>query len=498
MEISLLIFWLLLLGAAICTALVRVKPALAWPTATGLTALSLLTWLIRRPQLPFESTFLPGSAAGFLPDWTWHVETTAWEITAWILLLMIAFFLQAALQSSPSHISPASSLLLASATLTAIWSDSFMGLLAGLTLLLAIWLAALWRAGERDNAFIFRGAVLLMGLLLAWPIGSSRTALLATALLLNIWPLPLWQPQTSSSQTDVTHLTPLLPPLAGALLLLRLLPVAKLSPGVSLLLTVLSLVGFMQGIRLAWGRLHLPNYAITALLLAQAHLLLLAAIWVGSDGVAAELRVLLLAGGTLFLIAAQPKTARWLCLSAGGLAMAALAGLPLTASFASRASLYANWLADGRWALILVLALLHLPLIMAGMWLLLAKSADGELTVDIQHNWLHEVMPLLPALGLISMGNVAWVNVPLAAWLIIGATAVMGALLPHFLGNPQQIQLTLRQALGAERPLPATLPTLKQLAIGVQTAVNDAADILDGENGLLWVLLLALILILAS
>ena len=276
MEISLLIFWLLLLGAAICTALVRVKPALAWPTATGLTALSLLTWLIRRPQLPFESTFLPGSAAGFLPDWTWHVETTAWEITAWILLLMIAFFLQAALQSSPSHISPASSLLLASATLTAIWSDSFMGLLAGLTLLLAIWLAALWRAGERDNAFIFRGAVLLMGLLLAWPIGSSRTALLATALLLNIWPLPLWQPQTSSSQTDVTHLTPLLPPLAGALLLLRLLPVAKLSPGVSLLLTVLSLVGFMQGIRLAWGRLHLPNYAITALLLAQAHLLLLA------------------------------------------------------------------------------------------------------------------------------------------------------------------------------------------------------------------------------
>ncbi|VAW34187.1 hypothetical protein MNBD_CHLOROFLEXI01-3798, partial [hydrothermal vent metagenome] len=87
---------------------------------------------------------------------------------------------------------------------------------------------------------------------------------------------------------------------------------------------------------------------------------------------------------------------------------------------------------------------------------------------------------------------------PLAAWLAILATAVIGLLLPHFLGDPQQIQVTLRQALGAERPFSQKLPTLKQIAVGVQTAVNDAADILDDDSGLLWVLLLAVVIILAS
>jgi hypothetical protein len=36
------------------------------------------------------------------------------------------------------------------------------------------------------------------------------------------------------------------------------------------------------------------------------------------------------------------------------------------------------------------------------------------------------------------------------------------------------------------------------LGLGVQTAVNDAADILDGDSGLLWLLLLAVIIILAG
>ena len=501
MEIFPVLFWLLLLGAAACTALLWFRPALAWPTAVGLLGFTLLAWLIIRPQLPLEATFLNWSASGFLPDWSWRLSAASWGLTLWLLLVVTAVSLHAWLHHpnpSDKPTAPASLLLLTAAALTAIWSHEFIGLLAGMTLLLASWLAALWLAGERSNAFLFKGGTLLIGLLLAWPIGSSQTGLLAAALLLNIWPLPLWQPRNSGSGTAVAHLAPLLPPLVGGLLLIRLLPVAQLSPAVSLLLTVLALFGFMHAIQLAWNRLHLPGYAVTALLLGQSHLLLLAAIWVGTAAVVAELRVLLLAGGTLYLLVQQPTMHRWLRLLAGGVALAALAGLPLTAGFASRAGLYAIWLADGRWALVLVLALLHVPLVMAGVWLLLAQAAPVIHKAESSKEWLREALPLLPALGLLSISSVVWGNVPLLAWLGIVGAAAAGVGLPHLVGKPQQVRLILRQALGSERPFPQKLPTLKQLGLGAQTAVNDAADILDGDSGLLWLLLLAVIIILAG
>ncbi len=501
MEIFLLLFWLLLLGAAACAALLRFRAAWTWPTAVGLLGLVLLIWLGLRPQLPLEATFFGWSASGFLPDWTWRVDLAAWGMTTWVLLLGTAVALRAFLQPERANqpTAPASLLLLAAAALSVIWSDGFTGLLAGTTLLLTSWLVTLWLAGERSTAFLFKGAVLLVGLLLSWPIGSSRTALIGAALLLNVWPLPLWPPRNVASGSAITTLALLLPPLAGGMLLIRLLPVAQLSPAISLLLTVLALVGFMHGLQLAWNRLHLPGYAVTALLLAQSHLLLLAAIWVGEAGVAAELRVLLLAGGTFYLLVTQPLANRWLQWAAGGVALAALAGLPLTAGFASRAGLYAIWLADGRWALVLVLALLHVPLVLAGMWLLRGETAVSETTaVRAWPDWLREGLPLLPALGLLSVSNVIWGNVPLLAWAAILLAAAVGVVLPRFVGDAQQVRLTLRQALGNERPFAAKLPSLKQLGLGVQTAVNDAADILDGDSGLLWLLLLAVIIILAG
>ncbi len=502
MEIFPLLFWLLLVGAAACVVLLRYRPAWVWSTAVSFLGLTLLNWLILRAQLPLEASFLAWSSSSFLPDWTWRVDDTGWGLTVWLLLVSTAVSLRPFLQkreSTDKTTAPAGILLLTAAAFSAIWSASFTGLLAGLTLLLAGWLAVLWLAGERSNAFLFKGSVLLLGLLLAWPIGSSRTALLAAALLLNVWPLPLWQPRTSEAGTAVTSVTPLLPPLAGALLLLRLLPVAQLSPGVSLLLTVLGLVGFMRGLQMAWNRLHLPGYAVTALLLAQSHLLLLAAIWVGATGVAAELRVLLLAGGVLYLLVARPTTQKWLRLALGGTALAALAGLPLTAGFASRAGLYAIWLADGRWALVLVLALLHVPLIMAGVWLLLTKSpSPAEAEDHGVQDWLREGLPLLPALGLFSVSNVMWSSVPLLAWLALVGAVAAGTLLPRFVGEAQGVRLALRQALGTERPPLGNLPSLKQLGVGLQTAVNAAADILDSDSGLLWLLLLAVLIILTG
>ena len=502
MEIFPLLFWLLLLGASACVALLRFRPAWVWPTAVSLLGLSLILWLIVRTQLPVGAVALGWSASGFLPDWTWRIDLTSWNLTFWLLLVSTAVSLHTFLQSTHSTektTAPAALLLLTAAALSAIWSDSFTGLLAGLTLLLGSWLATLWLAGERSSAFQNKGAVLLIGLLLAWPIASSRTALLAAALLLNVWPLPLWQPKTTDRGTAVATLATLLPPLAGALLLIRLLPVAQLSPGVSLLLTVLSLIGFFRGIQFAWNRLHLPSYAVTALLLAQSHLLLLAAIWVGAAGVLAELRGILLAGGAFYLLVQQPGRHKIVRLGVGSIVLATLAGAPLTATFAGRAGLYTAWLADGRWPLVLVLALLHIPLVMAGMWLLREPNDASKQENRTVQDWLREAAPLLPAIALFSLNTADWTAIPFTTLLFLAAATVAGIFLPQFVGQPEDVRLTIRQALGSERPSFAEqLPTLKQLSAGLQTAVNDAADILDGDSGLLWLLALAVIIILTG
>ncbi|GJM40933.1 MAG: hypothetical protein DHS20C20_12150 [Ardenticatenaceae bacterium] len=502
MEIFPLLFWLLLLGAVVCVALIHFEKNWGWPTAVSLLGISLLTWLILRAQLPLTAPFLAWSESGFLPDWTWRIDTTSWAITCWLLLVVTAVstrkLLQPAHSDKPSS-SPATVLLLTAVSLSVIWSDSFTGYLAGLTLLLLSWLVVLWLAGEQSNHFLFRGAVLLVGLLLAWPIGSSRTGLLAAALLLNIWPLPLWQPKLSEKRTAVTTLALLLPPLAGGVLLIRLLPVAQLSPGISLLLTVLGLVGFFRGVQLSWNRLHLPSYAVTALLLAQSHLLLLAAIWVGVAGVLAELRGVLLAGSALYLLVQHPTTHKFIRTAVGSVVLASLAGAPLTATFASRAGLYAVWLADGRWALVLVLALLHIPLIVAGIWLLANIGTDAEPSNRTPTEWLREALPLLPAVALFSVTNVDWTATPVWVLLVLAATAVAGIFLPQFIGQPQDVRLAIRQALGSERTaFTDKLPTFNQLGDGLKTAVNDAADILDGDSGLLWLLLLAVIIILTG
>ena len=98
----------------------------------------------------------------------------------------------------------------------------------------------------------------------------------------------------------------------------------------------------------------------------------------------------------------------------------------------------------------LVLALLHLPLIMAGIWLLQAR---GE-AIHLEHrNWLslatRSDIPLLPALGLISINTLFGSAIPLLGWIAILGTAVV-RLLPctYRLGNAQEVRLMLRQALG--------------------------------------------------
>ena len=183
MDITVSLFWLLLAGAAAALVLQRFRPRLAWPTAVSLLGITLVGWLIIRSQIPLQAIVFSWSATGFLPDWTWQIDQTSWNLTLWLLLASTAVSLHATIKHPDPNempLAPASMLLLTAAVLSAIWSDSFTGLLAGLTLLLASWLSHLMagrRAGVAPHSYL-RERVLLVGLLLAWPIGSSRTALL--------------------------------------------------------------------------------------------------------------------------------------------------------------------------------------------------------------------------------------------------------------------------------------------------------------------------------
>lgn len=124
MEIFPLLFWLLLLGAVVCVAFVRLEKRWGWQTAVSLLGLSLIAWLILRAQLPLNATFFSWSQSGFLPDWTWRIDATSWNITFWLLLVATAVSLHTFLTQSPqTSFAPANVLLLTAAALTVIWSD---------------------------------------------------------------------------------------------------------------------------------------------------------------------------------------------------------------------------------------------------------------------------------------------------------------------------------------------------------------------------------------
>jgi hypothetical protein len=335
-----------------------------------------------------------------------------------------------------------------------------------------------------------------------WPPLTTTYLLFAGLWQLGAFPLHLWRPLAARLLPPAAALAHTAPTVAGALLLARLETYGGSAAAFALPLTLAGLVGLLLAAARAWtgqaeGSAQASSVA-AALVLGQASLVLLADVWAGSEAVLAETRVLLLAGGILLLAAGRVAEDEHVAMRIGPLlAVVALAGLPLTAGFAGRSALYETWLAQGRWLLALVTALLHVPLVAAAV-LLVQKDAAATGERPSPATLVAAAGLLLPGLGLFTLQGLA--DAGLLTWLAVLLPAAAGAALARVTGEPGPAwppARLLRQAFALRLPLRPLTRIVRQGVGALGTALRAAILMLEGEGGMMWLLVLLVLVWLA-
>ncbi len=496
---ALVLFFLLLAGAVTAAILPRYRPRFAPAAAVLLSGLSLLLWLAARAQLPLS------------PPLAWRIDESAWLVTAWLLLLLFALALGEwpGAESGPP-LMPFVFLLLA-CTLPALWAGSVYSFTWGLALLVIPWLAAVWSdAAPAPRRYLAYAVTLAAAVLLlfyaaayaplpdgweiaGWPPPAIAAALLAAAILSGVWPFSSWRLRLGQVPLPLNVVIFLSPAAAGGLLLSRIAAV-QLNPAWQLLFTVMALLGYLRGLRLTWARLHLPGSAVTAILLAQAQLIVLAGLWAGMAAVLAFTQTFILVAGILALAAGQrPSRHHWWRAIPPALALVALAGLPLTAAFPGLSALYGAWLERGRFLLPFVTGLLIAPMVTAVYLLFCPKTAPEAAGAGAKR----AAAALLPAAALITGRGVEWRIHPLA-WAMILLPPVIGLALTRRLPQVREAQALIRQTFTFGPALGRVRSRARGAFHAAGAAVNDAFTILETDGGLVWVFALAFLFYLLS
>jgi hypothetical protein len=531
------LFWTLVVGGVTVVALSRARFPLVNGIAAASAVLAAIVWLILGSRLPLQIRVSNWPAGAQLPPWNWRVDEIAWQLTGTLLLILISVLLAGRWagqgsrreedRSSPTRPSvAASALLLSAATLTALWADSLVALMAAWTLLglmlgiaasvdheqpgmtitqsvagvgwlllslFFLWLAATTAATGAASDFVSSD----------WPVTAKSSLLTAALLQMGVWPFLGWRRMARSDPYQTRLLMLVVPPLAGASLLIRLAAVNDFSAGYSLFLTAFSLVGLLLGAYRAWLYLDTPFRQLAALAMAQAGVLLLSGVWAGSEALLAETKAVLLALATLAIyFDHQPSSFSWWQQVPAGIALASLAGLPLTAGFSGRITLYSRLLADGRIVLLIVMALIQLSMLMAIASLVWhgrsahqapAAGTAGDSKMG-QWRWLAGLTLL--SVASLSAAGLSQSPFPFIVLLAILIPPLAGLLLLRVVEDKIAVSDTLRQAF----PLGAASNMFRRWAqIGLRqigAVVQDATAILEGEGGMLWLLLVVILFLL--
>ncbi|MEJ2749157.1 MAG: hypothetical protein P8183_14815, partial [Anaerolineae bacterium] len=443
MDLSpLLMFWLLLASALVVTAVTYFRlrfrqETIAWETAVALLALVWLAWYWLGRQLPLSSS------ADSPLSLVWHGDEMGWQLSGVWLLLVTAVVvaggwrLAAGQHSWASRYSLSIALFFAAAGLIPLLAGNLAALLLAVTLLIGAWNAALWlleSSIHKDvTRLLPRAAWPMLSLLFiwlaaafapdlnslamtGWPRMATSSVLVAALLLLGYWPFHGWRLTNWQLSAGVATMLVAAPALTGLAVLARLVAGTDVGMGYSLFLTLFGLLGVFMGVRRAWGA-ESPRALAGAVALVQANLAGLALVWVGPEVAIGEARVLVLAVGLVFLIGrglTQINADYSLFLKIGlWLALAGLSGMPLLAGFAGRSGLYTAWLADGRFVLVLVAALLQMLLVTAVM-----VAAGGWQSAAEKET--HATRYSLLATFLLTAGLVSWrglSGVSIGVWL---------------------------------------------------------------------------------
>ncbi len=522
----LVVILIFLATMAVLLTAMRRQPGPARWLAWGSVALVTAGWFLARQQI-----LLPPAAGteNSLNDlqlfWRWRVDITAWQMSSWLLLLLllaISVWREESEQTG-AHLSLVLGLGLAG--LLSLWAETPAALISSWALLSGLWWAGLWlnsdaigrcdRARQDARLWLWLlglwGAIFCLwwGLAVAGANGRpSGWLLLAAVAPMGVFPFHGWRSAQVRQRVSWWALLLLVPAASGASLLVRTAADATSTSAAAytLPLTGLGLLSLMAGGLLAWRELDDPWRLAAALSIGQAGLVVLAAVWAGPAAALAEARVLLLACGLLFVASqAEHKLVRLL---AGALAAAALAGAPLLAGFAGRTALYDAWLADGRLLLLVVTPLLlsaaggSLPLAAAallgiGIWRTpetderrLSLPATGRPAfVAVQLGLLLPAAALLTTQGLAAAGWLSW----LLTLLPLGA----GVFLIRHAGSALEIAQLVRQSLQLRLPWRAASAGGRAVVESIGAALREAAGILESEGGMLWLLLFLILFWLA-
>jgi hypothetical protein len=526
--LPLLMFWLLLASALVVTAVTYFRPrfrqeTIAWETAVALIALVWLVWYWLGRQLPLSSA----AASPLLL--VWHLDEMGWMLSGVWLLLVTAVQVAsgqgasgqvgkyasgqvgrlANLQTRKLADLPLANFLLAAAGLLPLLAGNLAALLLAVTLLIGVWSAALWllEPSIRDDVtrLLPRAVWLMLSLLfiwlaaafspdlnslniVGWPRMAASAVLVAALLLLGYWPFHGWRLADWQLPGGMMALLYAAPALTGLAVLARLVTGTDVGRGYSLFLTLFGLLGVFMGVRRAWGA-ESPAGLAAAVALVQANLAGLALVWVGPDVAVGEARVLVLAVGLIFMghgltrintdLGVLKRIGVWL-------ALAGLSGLPLLAGFAGRAGLYAAWLGNGRFILVLVAGLLQMLLVTAVVLASNKWQVASDRPAPIRPYSL--IAFILLAAGLISFRGLAGVSI--GVWLALLLPFGGGLALASFVGEADELRQVIRRAFVVDLPLDEVKQMVRSFGSWLETAVQDAVTIWEGEGGLLWLLAL--------
>ncbi len=242
----------------------------------------------------------------------------------------------------------------------------------------------------------------------------------------------------------------------------------------------------------------MPDGLARGLALALGGLVLVAGVWAGEAALLAAARLAVLAPAVLSLLpstAATTPPSRLSRLLPLAVIYLAVAGLPPTAGFGALSRLYTSWLPGGVVLLVVTAALISLWL--AVVYQAARPSGAGE-PASGRALWLGALPAVLAALGLLHL-DVSLFSLSPLVWAALVVPTVAGAALGHFAPGLGQLGGLLRESVAPAavtgRATARVGPPARRAGALVAAALADAAAILEGDNGLLFLLGLVLLLL---
>lgn len=472
----------------------------------GMPIAALMAGLFLRPDAEAPAWSFAGRQ--------WASTGTAYGLTGVLLLLLPAGvarrYLGPVSDGGHEENEPALLFALTAASLPALWAADDRSRVLGLALFAVVWAASayLLRMNEADASPAWAtpaaraaGAVFCLWAAAALPAWSTPLRLLASAVLLGVWP---FVPRPGSNgATPLGLVGDGVAVALGAAVAASTLRFDAPSGALVAAATAVGLLSMLIGLSWAWQ--PAPERTASALRPALGGLALAAAVWLGSAALVSAARLAIFAPAALMLAAGIGARERANLPEAGAPArrrfsphlvavvvvVMAVAGLPLTVGFDIFPRLYGAWLDAGGWILLLLAVLLlsfwTVAIIQSGR-----KAARGE-AAD-RAAWLRSAALLLPLLGLVSVRRPTADVAPLV-WIALAVPLIVGLISARFVPASDNVGGLLREAIAPPEPARRLAALVERAGQTARDALADALAILEGEYGLLWLLGILLLLL---